>query len=244
MKHIMVLIAATLMMFGATSYVNAQGSNAPVFGGTAGKDRFFSPSGSLTFSRSGLTDEVLSLIKDRSVRQMLGDGGFAVERVLGSDRRYQVSFDGSDLQFASRPPVFGLPSSIKRLTFDLQVTLASPWSKSAAETGTLRFRQFDIRAMELKWGDVTATTAGLVDIDKAGRPTGLVDLEMTNWRPTLNFLSAFVPSKREEVFRLTSAFSDGDRLRLPLGMRNGRVSIDGSHIGTLPPLVLPALKSR
>lgn len=142
-----------------------------------------------------------------------------------------------------------LPSSlaekIETLALDMQVAFSRPWDISALSDSRPQPRRITLNLAELRWGDLQFLSAGKLDIDAAGVPTGAITVKAENWQEmlTIGVTSGAVPG--ELVGPLTTTLSALSRLGgnpnaldLKLTFAGGRMSAGFIPLGPAPRIIL------
>ncbi|MEL6588204.1 MAG: DUF2125 domain-containing protein, partial [Pseudomonadota bacterium] len=168
----------------------------------------------------------------------LGNGQAAIRQ--GSDPTvYDLALTLRDLSLTARafetlPPELA-PDDIAALDLDATVTLDQAFAPGAEP----KVQTLTLRNASLDWQGIELALAGNVTVGPDGLPEGTLTLTARNWRALLDrlVLSGIMPENRLPLMSAAlTSMSDGDRLQVEIGLRDGFVTAAGFPIVPLPRL--------
>lgn len=151
-------------------------------------------------------------------------------------------------QLAPAAPVLGrldpagrLPRTVELVAVDARVDFDRPWDRRAVEERRPQPVRIDLRRAKATWGIVDIEAAGNLVIDAEGVPEGALQVRAVNWREILAVatdagllgedLAATVERGLEFV---AGASGNPETIELPLGFRDGRISLGPIPLGPAP----------
>ncbi|MBM7066912.1 DUF2125 domain-containing protein [Actibacterium sp. 188UL27-1] len=234
----------------AAVFASGSGAADPVAGGaspldrTAGKwmkpPKTNEPNRVMRSDRSAVvTEQALALVEDDSLRILLTEAGARVTHDGG--KSYDLALETQDLVLPDGMLAdlagLGLPGKIGSVAFSATVVMDRPLglSQSGAIPG-----QINITAADLDWGSLQLGVTGGAKVDSLGRANGTLTVTTPDLEGALAVLDpdGAHTSARNFVSGLVGV-GLGQDVNLDVTIRNGRVSILGITLTTLPPLKLP-----
>lgn len=138
-----------------------------------------------------------------------------------------------------------LPAAIERVRLDATVVYSRPLDRFALQGVRPQPVAIEVNDARATWGDLAVTAEGELDVDPQGIPTGILTLEVRNWRQMLALAveAGLVPERLAETaergLALLAGLGGGDDLRVPLTFRDGTVSLGPVPLGPAPRLIPP-----
>lgn len=212
-------------------------------------DLFLAPGLALELEELGLTSGAWSIGDGQNSVLSAGDLNL---RVVQSDpaENYQITAEahafrpGTDLRRLLRAAP-ELPQTFETLTLVADVTFDTVWDRNALEQRRPQPRMIDIDLLEAKWGDMRIKSAGTLEVDAAGIPTGELALQVEAWAEFLEMAEdtgLMSATAREQASRviavLARASGNPEDLDITLGFRNGYITIGPIPLGPAPRLIL------
>ena len=163
---------------------------------------------------------------------------------------YRIELSADD--FASAPKLTalmsqtsGLPRTFEALKGEMDVTFDHVWDRAAIELRRPQPRHIALTRANAHWGDLKIKATGVLSVDEHGLPTGVVFLQVENWRDMLEGVerSGALPYQdRVGVERLLALFAglggNPEDLETQLNFRDGMVALGPIPLGPAPRLVL------
>jgi len=210
----------------------------------------FQPDTNLALQRLSLKTDVVDLTSDLGWNAGARDFSFATRQAAsGLANGHDVALSAT----AIRPteairralnPKGDLPDRIELAAADMELGFDAPWDRIALESGAPLLKSLNLRRFDLVWGDLKFDLKGEITIDAAGRPTGDLDLRVTNWRRVLEILrnSGAVPHEISNTIEtalglLTHNTENPQDLDVPLSFTDGQMFLGPIPIGTAPRLL-------
>lgn len=163
---------------------------------------------------------------------------------------YDIALDVADLApdpafLASLPEGTTLPPLVGVIRARLIARLTAPLDRNASQTRP-RLIGLDVAEVLVTWGDLSVTANGLIEPDDAGFAAGRIEIEVANWQqliPLLIASGAVKPEVAPTVANLLQAMAeeggDPQRLKIPLTLASGRMSLGPLPLGAAPLLIAP-----
>lgn len=206
---------------------------------------------SLPLDRATLTAESLAVAPagtDQPTR--IAALTLAVERATASPSTYRLGFRADGLE-PSLPwrvridPAGSLPDRLDALSADLTVEFDKPWDRSAIEDARPQPVKIKVRLAEARWGRLELQTAGELEVDDNGTPTGELVIKARNWRDILDLAVAsgslpqgFAETLKDGLALISQMAGNPKTLDIPLNFRSGRVMLGPVPLGPAPVLKL------
>lgn len=134
----------------------------------------------------------------------------------------------------------GLAAMLDRVHLDANVTLTAPLDRHAEQTRP-EVAGIEVKDLSVTWGDLGLSGKGTVTADAEGRAAGKIDLHLMNWRKLIpvaikaGLVTPEVAPTWEKMLALFAQQSgDPNDLALPLGFKNGRMSLGPLPLGPAP----------
>jgi len=138
-----------------------------------------------------------------------------------------------------------LPQTFETLTLQADVTFDAPWDRSALERRRPQPRRIDLQLLDARWGDMRLKSAGQLEIDDRGIPTGELALQVEAWAAFLDMAvdtGLLSVTAREQAGRvvgmLARASGNPEDLDITLGFRGGYITIGPIPLGPAPRLII------
>lgn len=138
-----------------------------------------------------------------------------------------------------------LPQTFDTLTLQADVTFDTAWNRSALEDRRPQPRRIDLDRLEARWGQMRLKSAGTLDVDASGVPTGELALQVEAWAEFLDMAvdTGFItPGARDQTARvvaiLARASGNPEDLDITLGFRGGYITIGPIPLGPAPRLII------
>lgn len=206
----------------------------------------------LPLERSTLTAESLAVTA-------LGSGDtarlsaltLAVERAPQTVATYRLGLraDGlvPSLPWKARVDPRGtLPDRLETLSADVTATFDKAWDMTAIEDARPQPQAIRVRLAEARWGQLELQAAGELDIGPDGVPEGEITIKARNWRDILALAVAsgalpegLAQSVEDGLSLIAQLAGNPKTLDIPLGFRNGRITL-----GPVPISAAPVLRFR
>lgn len=133
-----------------------------------------------------------------------------------------------------------LPDRIDTIRMDADLRLSAPLDRFTGQA-PLHLEAIEIRNIEIAWGPMRLSAAGHLAPDERGFATGRLDFVAEGWNflpPLLveaGLLAPGVVTLAQNLFqRLASEDRKEGKVRLPLVMKNGRMSLGPLPLGPAP----------
>ncbi len=131
-----------------------------------------------------------------------------------------------------------MPTQVETIKVDGSVTLDRPIDRFTASDGVPRITQVELRELSVRWGTVSLSGNGSLEIDALGMANGRITVVVTNWRQIIDVAAnmGIIPGTLvPAIVRAAEALGQGgDRLEAPLTVRNGFVSLGPLPLGPAP----------
>ncbi len=138
-----------------------------------------------------------------------------------------------------------LPDQIETLTLKMTVQFARPWDMSAITENRPQPRMITLDLAELRWGKLQLLSAGRLEIDGGGVPTGTLTVKAENWREMLAIatqtgaLPAELAGAAENTLKALSRLGGNpNALDVKLTFKKGRVYSGILPLGPSPRIIL------
>jgi hypothetical protein len=182
----------------------------------------------------------------RSVASISADE--EVEGAGDQPNAYVLALDIADFAPGPLEPIAtkaNLPPTISALRIVATATLTAPLDRRAGDVRP-QIVTLKLDDCSLAWGDLGVTAKGELAPDPAGFAAGRIEIAVTNWDrlvPVLVAANAIKPEVAPTVQNMLGALArdGGDPmvLKLPLVLKDGRMSLGPLPLGPAPMLVAP-----
>lgn len=206
----------------------------------------FKPGPSLAFDRASLETENLSLVSDNGWTTDLGAALASARQSVARTNSYDLALTADGL----RPPkaireLFGpgsnLPATLEHIVMAAVLEFDRPWDRYVADGSTPVLQAISIEKFQAEWGNLGLAADGEVQVDRAGVPTGRINIRAKNWREMFQiavragFVDPNVSQTAENLLEILAQLSgDPDTLAAPLSFQNGRMSFGPIPLGMAP----------
>jgi hypothetical protein len=166
-----------------------------------------------------------------------------------SAKLYHLALNAADLKpglnirAAFKLPI-DWPLTFETFTADMDVGFDKAWDRSALDGTRPQPRSIVVRSISAVWGTLNVMGTGNVTLDPAGIPTGMMTVNISNWRDILDLVEtsgALAASQRVQAEFMAGALSnqgdDPNDLTLVLSFKNGQMSLGPINLGPAPRLV-------
>ena len=143
------------------------------------------------------------------------------------------------------PGVADLPKALSDFRFDLTLGLTGPLDRSALGATPPEIDRLDVNHVKVAWGDMLVQLSGELKVDRAGVPTGVLQLHLRDWRTMLDLLSATGalsakdrPDVENVLEVLAGRSGDPQEIDLPINFRAGFVAAGMVPIGPAPRVLI------
>ncbi|MCV6587274.1 MAG: DUF2125 domain-containing protein [Marinibacterium sp.] len=204
------------------------------------------PRGSLELRHLGLTSEAWRL--DGAGGMISQADALRAEMTQGDtpeDYAITLVADGFQPGGDALPDTDALPDRFDSLQLQMRVRFDRPWDRRALDERRPQPRQIQLDRAEAIWGPMLVLTAGRVDVDPDGIPTGSITIKAENWRDmlalaeTTGSLSPDGAAAAERVLSLMAGLGGNpDALDVTLGLRAGNIMLGPIPIGPAPRIIL------
>lgn len=140
-------------------------------------------------------------------------------------------------------PGFLQPEFIQNLRFDSVATLSAPVAFNSPDPSPTAFETLTIKELALSWGEISFSAIGDLTTGLEGLPSGSITVSARNWQTAIELALANGMLEENRRFLVTEIIRNldetphiQDTLTLTLSITDGRVSLGGLPIGTLPAL--------
>lgn len=182
---------------------------------------------------------------------VMGADGLLLSMVQqGAPEDYRLTFSAPDftpggaLRLAAAAGA-ALPPGFDALDLQATVRFDRPWDRRALEERRPQPRALLIDQADIRWGDLTLSARGALDIDPQGRPHGTIALRAENWRRMLDMsvaAGALSQQQAEPLARvlvlLAGTGDDSDTLDTELRFAEGLMLLGPLPLGPAPVLRL------
>ncbi|PCJ09071.1 MAG: hypothetical protein COB16_05875 [Rhodobacteraceae bacterium] len=171
-------------------------------------------------------------------------------RQTGEPERYQLLISAADFTPGTAlrrllAVTDTLPDSFETLVLDMEVTFDTAWDRTALELRRPQPRHIELKLADAHWGALRIKATGTLDVDEAGRPTGVMFLKVENWRQMLEMAEgagALPANARNGIERVLGLFAglggNPSDLDTQLNFRDGYVALGPIPLGPAPRLIL------
>ncbi|KUP91216.1 DUF2125 domain-containing protein [Tritonibacter horizontis] len=138
-----------------------------------------------------------------------------------------------------------LPQTFDALSLAATVRFDAPWTRDALEQRRPQPRHITLDLAEAHWGDMRLKSAGSLEIDGEGIPTGSLAVQIEDWEAVLDMaadsglLSASGRTQAGRILGLLARASGRpENLDITLGFRGGYITFGPIPLGPAPRLIL------
>ncbi len=133
------------------------------------------------------------------------------------------------------------PEHLSQITLDISATFdrdLDRYSLATLDTQPLRVAAFEIKELNIAWGDMSLTGDGAITIADNGQPEGQITLRALEWRDMLRAVEN-AQLLQMGILRIAEGFGEtlaGDEplLTLPLRFQNGNMALGPLPLGPAP----------
>lgn len=199
------------------------------------------PGPSLAFTEA--TADVRQALLDSTLgwKAAIGSATLSASRREGDLYDFVAAITPVEIVTTGRAARLGLPQILHELSLDATVGFDRPWDRRAIEDRRPQPRSLDLRRLKLRWGEMELEAAGDLDIDAEGMANGEIQVRAVNWRELLAIAvaSGRLPAKVAGTLErglefLAAAGGNPDTLELPLGFRDGLLTLGPIPLGQAP----------
>ncbi|WP_158966351.1 DUF2125 domain-containing protein [Chachezhania sediminis] len=206
-----------------------------------------SPSPSLALDRLGVTTGPWSIGPLEEEDPALSGVAIALSvAATGADGTYDVSLDLPRLAPGPRIRAMvqaddSLPDTLSAADAEGTLHFDRPFDRHALGANRPQPTRIEIRSAKLAWGDLSLGASGTLDIDDAGIPEGVLEIEVTNWRRLLAMAQVgqalppqLVTAIERAIGVLAMLGGNTGTLTLQLNFRSGIVALGPLPLGPAP----------
>ena len=205
------------------------------------------PEPSLALDHSEFVVDDLAI--ESGARLSLDELLFATRRPPGdaSGRTHNIgiTISGLDLPETVAAALGGDAGRIGYANLDATASFARPIDRTVLSEGMPRPQAIAVDRLDVNWGEIGLSGSGALEIGADGRLTGVLDLELENWRRALDLLARIgvVPPEQLSIMTrglgfMTGLSDDPETLSAPLAFRDGRMFLGPVPLGPAPRLPL------
>jgi len=170
---------------------------------------------------------------------------FAIEAMPVRENTYRA---GVELLEISLPdilqraldPARTLPDHVSVIRADVALGLDAPMDRRSLEGRRLGITRLEVSDLSVRWGDLSLSASGDLDVADDGVPYGEIMLRAAEWRSVLDVAEQagrFRPELRDMLESALALMSGpADVLELPLAFSGGQVRLGVIPLGKAPPL--------
>ncbi len=208
----------------------------------------FVPDTTLQLQRSSFELEDVRISSSKNWTTRIEAGQLATRQADGNTDVHDIFFEAtgwmpSDALLGFLDPGNLLPETLGGTTIDLSVTFDAPWDRFALERRRPQPTALELKTLRAEWGELLLEGAGTLEVDRAGWPTGTIDLRAKNWRGMLRIArqtgaipATIAPTVETALEVLASMSGNPETLDAPLTFRSRRMFFGGFPIGPAPNL--------
>ncbi|MEM7438762.1 MAG: DUF2125 domain-containing protein [Pseudomonadota bacterium] len=171
---------------------------------------------------------------------------FATRQTAGVNFSHDVYFKADQMRPARVLKAFvdpdgRLPEVFDEVLVDAVVGFDSPWDRHAIEGRKPEVTRLELKNVLARWGELEFQAKGVVDVDRAGVPTGEIAVRAQNWRDMLavgvsaGLIREEIAGTLERGLSLLAGLSGNpETIDAPLGFKNGFITLGPIPVGRAP----------
>ncbi|GAA0299001.1 DUF2125 domain-containing protein [Rhodovulum strictum] len=188
----------------------------------------------------------VSLASSLGWEASLARGALTATAVDGRENAHRIGFAAEEVRLPARLVALVdragiLPGLFEHLRIDAVLGFDAPWDRRAIEERRPQITRIELTRLDAKWGDLELSAAGVLDVDAAGLPTGMLTVRATNWRDMVAIARASgrlpggLADRLEEALGLIAGLSGRpETLDVPLRLAAGQTWLGPVPLGPVP----------
>ncbi|MFC2970072.1 DUF2125 domain-containing protein [Acidimangrovimonas pyrenivorans] len=205
----------------------------------------FAPTPALRLKRTTFIAAQPELVSTAGWQVGLHQARFAARPVAGKENSYEIGFEALDIApdaslKAQLDPEGKLPPKAEIVHLDGDLSFTAPLDRHAGETHP-RLTALTLRDSHARWGDLSLTLKGALEIGRDGLPIGRITLSARHWQQMLDIAVALglvkpeiAPTVRNMLTELAKGSGSPDTVELPLSFQKGWMSVGPLPLGPAP----------
>ncbi|MCO8146337.1 DUF2125 domain-containing protein [Rhodovulum tesquicola] len=206
----------------------------------------FRPGPALEVMQAAYALEEVTLASSLGWEASLARGEMTAGLVEGREDTHRIGFAAEDVRLPARLVALVdragiLPGLFEHLRIDAVLAFDAPWDRRAIEERRPQITRIELTRLDAKWGDLELSAAGVLDVDAAGLPTGMLTVRATNWRDMVAIARASgrlpggLADRLEEALGLIARLSGRpETLDVPLRLAAGQTWLGPVPLGPVP----------
>ncbi len=231
--------------------VSVPGETVEIEAGRLRASAAFEPGARLELTRAILEMQALEMRSGLGWRAGVESGQLSIrasEEVRGRENAYDGVLDIRGLL----PPdawraalgerlAAELPERFEEAKIVATAVFRQPLDREAVEAGVMRPETLWLRPSVITWGPLSVAASGRLEVDEAGVPEGVIDLEVSNWKRVLEaaIAAGAIPADLAGAVQMglqlmSNLTSDGKSLAAPLRFAGGNAFLGPIPLGEAP----------